>query len=295
MTTFEEDTYYDTIRDDEELYNLTSKFNINDKIIYKIDDFKNIIKITAVEFVQDTSIWIYNRRIDLEKIKELKEQIQVFDKNSSPVWNISLIYDELSHKNILLYVIDGQHRREVVRELLKEGKINEDFEIICTTYNINHCQTINKNVATELFKKINNNLPLDLNDIPDTFVQDIIEKIINDNELNPSKKGIKIQITNGDDSTAHEPRIHKQQLFRLFNDNIESFKNLSIDEIVSNLRLIKKKICYNPSEDIYVKTERHNDKYHMAKSINFWLGLKSSKKYSPNEWIKYITKPHDFK
>ena len=109
------------------------------------------------------------------------------------------------------------------------------------------------------------------------------------------EKGIKTQITRGDDSTAHQPAIHKKQLFRLFNNNIELFKNLSIDEIIVNLRIIKNKICYKNYKEIFVKKCPKNDKiYAGAKSVNFWLGIYTSKKYTPDEWIKYISRPHEF-
>ena len=45
----------------------------------------------------------------------------------------------------------------------------------------------NKYIATELFKKINKNTPLCVDDIPDTRIQEIIDKIIEDEALNPKK------------------------------------------------------------------------------------------------------------
>ena len=33
--------------------------------------------------------------------------------------------------------------------------------------------------------------------------------------------------------------------------------------------------------------------HQISKKINFWLGLKSSKKFCPDNWIKYITKPQE--
>ena len=291
----DEEYKYDVyeITEVEEEENIIPTFNIKDKIIYKIDNTKCFIKIKAIEFIYYCNNWIYNRPKNLEKIKELKEK---FNKKTSPVWNISLIYDETSNKDFLLYIIDGQHRREVVKELLIEEKIDKDFDIYCTVYNINHCETINSDIATELFKNINNNLPLDLTQIADNFVKNIIEKIINNNELNPGKKGIKTMATKDDikECVAHEPRIHKGQLIRLFTDNKELFKHLEVDDIIKNLIIIKNKICYEDYNKIYGNTKKYTEKHIFSKNIDFWLGLKSSKKYSPDIWIKYITKPHEF-
>lgn len=275
------------------------KICLKNKIVYKYDDFKCIAVLKANELVRDTRPWIYNRKLNPDNITELKAKYLLYDKVYSPLWNISIIYDETSEDIVKLYILDGQHRRIVLKELLQEGKIDADIDITCTIYNIRDCQGTNKNIATELFKKINNNLPLDLKDIPDTFVQDVVDRIIADKVLNP-KNSIKIIDTNDEKSFAHEPRIHKRELYHKFNEHLVYYKDLSIDDVISNLRIIVNKIRFEDCEQIYNfkvvdrGCEKWREKYEKAKSMDFWLGLKTSVKYNPEVLIKSIADPLKF-
>lgn len=275
-----------------------------DKVIYEYDDFKSIVVIKAEDFVRDTRPWIYNRKLDDDNIAELKKKYLLYDKVYSPLWNISIIYDELSEERTKLYILDGQHRREVLKQLLQEGNIDKNMDIICTIYNIKDCQGDNKKIATELFKKINNNLPLNLKDIPDTFVQDVVDRIISDKVLNPNKsiKTIEkpnIDKKNKDKFTAQEPKIHKRELYQKFNEHLIYYKDLSIDDIVNNLRIIVNKIRFEDCENIYDCTNKEKmdkgcERYEKAKNMDFWLGLKSSSKYNPELLIKNIADPSHF-
>ena len=46
--------------------------------------------------------------------------------------------------------------------------------------------------------------------------------------------------------------------------------------------------------NIYRKNEKYLENYEKAKGIDFWLGLKSSKKYSPEQWVLFINNPNEF-
>tara|TARA_B100001778_G_scaffold320693_1_gene311335 strand:- start:3117 stop:3989 length:873 start_codon:yes stop_codon:yes gene_type:complete len=270
------------------------EFDINQKIIYKIDKSKFIIKLIAKELIQESDTWIYNRKINEQKVEELKKQIKNNDNSIGPIWNFSLIYDKYGSTDDYpkyLKILDGQHRWKAIYDLLFNSEINEEYEIYANCYVIKHCEGKNKNIATDLFKKINNNMPFNVEDIPDTRVQDIIDKIIEDNILNPNNEGIKIK--NGQ-KTAHEPAIHKQELFHLFNKNKELFSDLTIDNIIANLKIIVNKISLKPCNDIYTKNDKNIKRFNKAKSVNFWLGLKSSDKYSPEKWILYINNTLNF-
>ena len=142
-----------------------------------------------------------------------------------------------------------------------------------------------------MFKKINNNTPLCIDDIPNTLIQELLDKIIEDNELNPNKEGIKVG--NGQ-STSHEPAIHKKELFNILNTHSKSFSHLSQDEIIVNLRLIKNRIMLKDFKEIYHKCDTNEKRYEKAESVDFWLGLKSSKKFSPEQWVLFISKPQEF-
>jgi hypothetical protein len=239
-----------------------------------------------------------------ENVADLKAKYLLYDKVYSPLWNISIIYDEESKERVKLYILDGQHRREVLRQLLQEGKVDENMDILCTIYNIKDCQGSNKKISTELFKKINNNLPLDLKDIPDTFVQDVVDRIIIDPVLNPKRYIKLIEKVNPDKKnkekfTAREPKIHKRELYHILNEHLVYYKDLSIDDVIANLRIIVTKIKYEDCENIYDCTNDtirkiQEDRYDKAKDNDFWLGLKSSAKYNPEMIIKSIADPSKF-
>jgi len=142
-----------------------------------------------------------------------------------------------------------------------------------------------------LFKKINNNTPLCIDDIPDTRIQELVDKIIEDKELNPKKEGIKVGIAQ---KTANEPAIHKKELFNILNTHSKSFSHLSQDEIITNLRLIKNRIMLKEFKEIYHKCDNNVKRYKKAESTDFWLGLKSSKKFCPEQWVLFISNPHEF-
>ena len=277
---------------------------LQDKIVYNYDDFKSVAVLKAEDFVRDTRPWVYNRSLNDENVADLKAKYLLYDKVYSPLWNISIIYDELSKDIVKLYILDGQHRREVLRQLLQEGKVDKKMDIVCTIYNIKDCQGSNKNISTELFKKINNNLPLNLKDIPDTFVQDVVDRIILDPVLNPAKyikliENVNPDRKNKDKFTAREPKIHKRELYEKFKDLLVYYKDLSIDDVIANLRIIVNKIRFEDCENIYdctnhEKNDIQYERYGKAKNYDFWLGLKSSAKYNPEMIIKSIADPSKF-
>ena len=127
-------------------------FDITKYIIHYIDDNKYLVKLTAKQFARFCDPWVYNRKINPEKVEELKEQFKVFDKNTSPIWNVSLVFDKCTHKpkdNIPKYIkiLDGQHRWQLVKDLLENGEIDINYEIYATCYLIDYCEEKNKNIT----------------------------------------------------------------------------------------------------------------------------------------------------
>lgn len=272
------------------------EFDINKYTIHHIDDNKYLVKLTAKQFARLCDPWVYNRKINTEKVEELKEQFKVFDKNTSPIWNVSLVFDKYTHKpkdNIPKYIkiLDGQHRWQLVKDLLEDGEIDINYEIYATCYLIDYCEEKNKNITTELFKKINNNTPLCFNDIPDTRIQELVDKIIKDKELNPNKESIKVSNAY---QTAREPNLHKKELFNILNTHSRSFSHLSQDEIISNLHIINNRISIKDFKDIYRKTIDNVKRFDRASETDFWLGLKSSNRFSPEQWVLFISNPREF-
>ena len=254
-----------TDSDDEYENDENSSLNITSKIVYNINNNKAIIKLTAGELIRETRNWIYNRDISTEKVKELKENyisnngndyFNIMDNdnvnNISPAWIFSIVYDkqarnvnkiENSKNRYNLFIVDGQHRREVIRELLEEKKIVDSIEVLCIMYTIDNCEKENKNTTLELFKKINNNLQLKDSDFPKILALQIVEAFIKNKALVPNLKIIKNEKTNKT-GVAYEPLIHKRELFELFNKNYALVENLSCEEVISNILIIKQKICW---------------------------------------------------
>ncbi len=295
MTYRPDDTFYSYESDDDSVNNSITIEEITDKIVYNIDNNKAIIKLTAKELIRDAKVWTYNRDINEDKVNELKEQYIVNLGNHnimSPVWMPSLVYDKYSEPdNITLIVIDGQHRREAIRSLLQEGKINENIEIMCIMYTIDKCETENIKVIVDLFNKINNNLHLEKKDYPEIFALEIISELKKNNELVPDKKAIKKGKTN---KTAREPCMHEKEFSNLLKEHYQTYQHLSKEKLIENLKIINRKICWKDFGDIYSNTKDNIARYDKAKDYNFWLGLKSSAKYKPEVWIKYLATPELF-
>jgi hypothetical protein len=300
-------------------YSMCSKYESDEEIvdrnldmkartIYNISKTKALVKITVKEFIQCVGNWIYNREIDANKVKELKEQyianngndyfnIMDNDKENdiSPAWIISIVYDKEATGVNNLFVIDGQHRREVIRELLEEGLIWDTIEIVCIMYSIDNCYKQNKKTTLELFKKINNNLQLKDTDFPKILATQVVEAIEKEKELVSDIKRVIKNDGNNKSGIAREPFIHKAELFQLFNKNYSLYENLSPEEVIANLKIIARKIRYKDYETIYQNPTSQNSKYYeKARDNDFWLNLKSSDKCKPDEWIKYIANPTEF-
>ncbi len=47
-------------------------------------------------------------------------------------------------------------------------------------------------------------------------------------------------------------------------------------------------------KEIYHKCDNNVKRYKKAESTDFWLGLKSSKKYCPEQWVLFISNPIEF-
>lgn len=266
-----------------------SSFNIDDNIIKNLEN-ASIISLKARELVQ-TSNWCFNREINKERVKELYEQyITNNSKNNitQPIWIFQAIYDvKGDNDSNKLYILDGQHRKQVLNMYLMEydDDMIYDKEFICIIYKIDYCESINKKIAIELFKKINNNRQFRDDELPDDFITELIDIMACDNVL---KYGIKIKdIT----ETAHEPCIHKKELNTFFNLHKDKIKNMTHEEIVSNIKKINNKLSLKDYSDLYGNKCKKKETYHnKAHKYKFYLNLKSSK-YPLNVWINFIENP----
>jgi hypothetical protein len=268
--------------------NANDYFDLNDNIIDRMDNDCYMIKITGKDLLHNVKNWCFNRATDEAKIQELYDIMKnKKDDDITPRWIFTVIYDEKTDSFDKLYMIDGQHRREAIRRLCIEN-IGLNTKYYCIVYNINNCESDNQKKAIDLFKKINNNKPLNIPDIPDMYICDIVNIIIDDTTLN-SKKSIKVKDIN---TKANNPYIHKKELFNLLNENVDNIKQISTNQVIDNLKIIHNKLCFMEYEKLFVETDDNKKRYNTAKNIDFWLNLKTSR-YSPKVWIKYILNPRD--
>lgn len=280
MTTNDEEQYFSQDEDD------IPEFKIKDKIIDVIDNNTYIAKLTARELMFYTKSWCYNRELNEERVDELyNDYTKPCDRK--PLWRFELIEDNLPESKGL-YLIDGQHRERALRRILIENDDdmkNED-KFICFVYKIDGCEGKNKKIAIDLFKKINNNRQFKEDELPDDFVADLVEMISKDIIL---KNGIQ---NSAKTETAHEPRIHKKELNTLFNQHKDRIKNMTIEEIITNMKKINNILSLKDEKVFGNKSKKRDEVLLKAKTYKFYLNLKSTR-MSPATWIKFIDNPKD--
>jgi hypothetical protein len=262
------------------------EFKIKDKLIDTINDNTSIAKLTARELIFYTKAWCFNRELNEERVDELYND---YKKQSiiKPVWSFQIIEDT-SNDTKGLYLIDGQHRLSALKKVLKEDDDdmkNED-KFLCTVYKIDGCEGKNKKISIDLFKKINNNRQFKEEELPDDFVADLVDTISNDPIL---KRGIQNSLKT---ETAHEPRIHKKELNILFNQHKDRIKNMTIEEIILNIKKINNLLSLKDEKLFGNKSKKRDDVLTKAKTYKFYLNLKSTRMGTAH-WIKFIDNPND--
>ena len=225
----------------------------------------------------------FNRAINESKVNELHEVI-ANEENDIP-WICHAIVDMKTNKKL---IVDGQHRHEAISKYIKsdihmkcdkylyifEHKI-KDLELeSCRLYVIN------------LLKKLNNNMPFNEDELPNNKIADFIAKLKFDSALN---EGIGY---NEKTQTCYKSKIHQKELFELFNKNAYLTKNMTIDEIIDNLRQINHCLSQMTNEKLYRGCKLNLSAIDNAHKMVFYLGLKDSA-YPPSYWIKYIQNPTD--
>lgn len=282
------DHHNDSSSDEEDT---TQPFMMQSKIIDKINDTTFMIKITFRELIAYTQNWCYNRSIDPIKVTEIYESL--CESYHMP-FILQAVYDE-KHNNPItkLLLLDGQHRKEAVRQYIETKDVAMDcpHSVWICVYNISNSETTNTDKVIGLFKKINNNRIFNSDELPDTFVVDLIKAICNISAFQRKSVAIK---TNENNKKAHSPCIHKKELHAVFNgskDLIKSSKK-TIAELVSNIQVINHKLSLMKYEDLYTVSHRakETDRYKKAVELGFFLNLQNSK-YTPEVWIRHIVAP----
>lgn len=266
----------------------TNTFNICDKIVVVMNNNTFLIQITFRELLRYSDSWSFNRRIDDNKTEEL---YQTLCQGYDIPWTLHAVYDNTVssyYKKIL--ILDGQHRKKAINTYIE----NNDAYMTCNRkvwiwiYKIDYSETTNSSMAHDFFKKINNNRVFQNEELPNTFVINLVNMISKNKVL---RKGIKCQDAN---QTSHSPFIHKKELNAILNENKEIIKTMTLEEIIDNIIKINNKLSLKVYENIYGRDKSHQNKFNKAISIGFFLNLGKKSKYPLTTWIKFIGNPNDF-
>ena len=266
--------------DIEDCYTGNDKKNI--KYAYeKYDDnlISCLIKIDYRSLLSYGYHWCYNRPLNNKIVDDLSGII--LDNNLN--WTLTAVKEKDCDE---FYIIDGQHRFEAIKKI-----IDEDDEMKINKYlyvNIYYINDIDKDYEyiRDLFIKINKITPLYKNNIPNSFIDNLINEMIKDPILSI---GISV---NPKTHSAHQPMIHKKTLNEYLNISYSIIKDIEINLIINNLKFANNKISIMAFNEIYSdKKEKDKNRKDLnnARKIGFFLGLKDCKcKYKFDSIIRNI-------
>lgn len=250
----------------------------NYTILHQSSKVSYLIKIDFINLLKISNSWYGNRRINTAKVNELYESIT--DDNYY-IWTLVAVKELASNE---LYIIDGQHRCEAIRQKITINPLYDNY-VYCNVYTI---PSINDtDFIVDLFKKINNNILLNPWDMPVIRITKIVETIVKDVVL---KKGIE---TSPKHQKANQPRFHQKQLNAFLNKHSSYIEDMGADEIIHNIKIINTKLSKMSFQEIFkfLLTLPNENAYNKAKELNFFIGLTGSFDYNPIKWIKHIKNP----
>lgn len=277
-------------------------FNITDKIIDKIDDYKFLVKISFHELMEYASPITFNRDLDEEQINKLYISIV---EDYIP-FTIDAIYDTTSKiDEKSLKIINGNHRRAAICKYITEHDKNFscDYNVYIWVYVVDECESTNLQRSIDLYTKINNHLPF-----KEPIIISIDVMVFLDKLCRHKFKGKAIMANTRD--TSYQPRINKNELYKLFNANkdiLERFVSIYsvnknnlivtdaiLDKFIANIVAINQSIWLKGITNVYSSSLLADNKkvWEKALDIGFYLNLKSSK-YPSHIWIKYLCNPTD--
>jgi hypothetical protein len=250
----------------------------NYTILHQSSKVSYLIKIDFINLLKISNSWYGNRRINNAKVNELYESIT--DDNYY-IWTLVAVKELASNE---LYIIDGQHRCEAIRQKMLNEPTFDNY-VYCNVYTV---ETINdSDFIIDLFKKINNNILLNPWDMPVIRITKIVETVVKDPIL---KKGIE---TSPKHQKANQPRFHQKQLNAFLNKHSSYIEDMGADEIIHNLKIINTKLSKMSFQEIFKfhLTLPNENAHNKAKELNFFIGLTGSFDYNPIKWIKHIKNP----
>lgn len=247
----QEENEQDDEQEDEEV-SIVIPDEISD--INRIDSNDNyeLYKVDLRRFVSTIDDWDYNRKKNPKHITELKQNYP----------NIigDFIVVRCKYDNNKLLLIDGQHRRDAIIELFQTDPTLNGKGYV-KVFNVD-----TKNDIAMLFKKINNVMPVKINEIPQFVYVEVIDQL-----QSKFPKAIKSL-----DRTTF-PYMKKNELLKQLQDAriVEEFELISTQLYDA---IFKKNSEYSVKKDIFrnIKTP---GAYEKAQTSGFYLGLDRNGKW----------------
>jgi len=251
------------------------------EIIYNKNENIRLIKMNYRCLIQYTQNWIYNRSLNLEKVDELYQEIK---HNSCKFgWTLHAFFNK-SNEDIM--ILDGQHRREAIKKFIEldDPDFSNNDDIILWLYDI-ECDETNEGDIIDLFRRLNNNEPIDFRELPSK------RKIHLSNLIkNEFKSAVR---TNGNTNEARSPYISKKQIKNICDIILNKFPQLSNEEILIKMKEMNKKISIlamiDNVEELFQKKLNKKDKEIIDEcfQLKFYLNIKNSI-YDNFKWIDIL-------
>lgn len=257
----------------------SNKYKLIDTKAYNINLYKVHFRVFDKTYSSDL---FFNRIINEDKVNELCEVLKSEGNNTKTPWTCHVVKDLTTGKK---HIIDGQHRYEAIHKHILQD-INMDIEdyVYIWEYTVENMEIEScRNYIINLLKKLNNNIPFNNEDLPNTKIADLCSKLKYETAFSD---GIGY-----DDKTfrCNIPKIHIKSLFELFNKNEKLLESLAINEIMINLKQINHNL-FIISDKLYKNKSINASGLKKAHKIVFYLGLKDSS-YPCDYWIKFINNP----
>ncbi len=198
----------------------------------------------------DIIIWGGQRNIDIKHINKLYDSLREY---KTLMGNFKIIKD----KKDKYALIDGQHRLETIKKYINEEDKDYNDIVLIEEYEVDD---INGEQSNLLFTMANNVLNIKLNDLPNTLVSIIVNKL----KIKFPLLFKEITIKN---KRVNRPKIGLQNFILELKKLLDIYKNINTEIIYNNIidydNKLKKEMDFEVSKSLIFK----------ANEIKCYLGL----------------------
>lgn len=256
------------------------------EIISIINHYTSLVKMPLRLLVQEIQDWEENRVLNDEK--KINEIIENYRKRDIVL--ITSLFRAVQFPNGKQLLLDGHHRKEAAKELLKEyPNFDENIDILIIIHYRSNDNDLND--IYDIHIKANLCQPLDDKQVPNAKRTELI-KLFKEHPI--LKNGIS-QTSNC--KTARQPKISKNELAELAGEIIIKYPLMIPELIIRNIKEINNRLSLIFTIDNYIQLSLTGSKLKpeiitKAHSSHFYLNMKDSK-FNKDYWINYIDKPNE--